>query len=102
MSISKHAFDLHSDDARLEVFEAVVNGETGHERLGQMPAEWVDFLQFRIGGIEHPKLDIAVPSAQVQLTRVFERHAIERYQRFGRDCQSFSSHRPALPLLFLI
>jgi hypothetical protein len=32
-----------------------------------MPAERIYFLQLGVGFLEHPKLDIAVPSAQVQL-----------------------------------
>ena len=67
-----------------------------------MSAERVNFLQFGVGFLEQPKLDVARRRAQMQLIRAFERHGIERYERFGRNSQIFSSHRPALPLLFLI
>jgi hypothetical protein len=56
----------------------VKNGETRHQHLRQMPAEWINFLRLGVGFLEHPKLDVAVRSAKVQLIRTSEGHEVER------------------------
>jgi hypothetical protein len=66
-----------------------VAASLGHKHLRQMPAERIYLLQFRVGFLEHSKLDVAVSSLEAQLIRAFEGHGIERYEKFtlGRpDC----------------
>ena len=54
-----------------------------------MPAERINFFQLGVGFLEHPKLDVAVRAAQVQLISAFEGLEIGRYEKFDRECQIF-------------
>ena len=63
-----------------------------------MSAERIDLLQFRIRFLEHLKLDIAVRSTQVHLIKAVEGHVGERYERFGRECQTFPRHNVVVTL----
>ena len=67
---------------QIPFLQAVINGEASDQNFRQMPTERINFLQFRIRFLEKFKLDVAVPGAQVQLIRAFQRHGIERYEGF--------------------
>ena len=52
-------------------FPAMINSEASHQNVRQMPTDGVDLLEFRVGFLEHRKLDVADRSSQIQLITNF-------------------------------